>query len=71
MKDGEDRKAYDKLVLDVVYGIKDDMDKLRDEMSKISTRLTIMETKALVYGGISGFVISILTSLAIAHFKSK
>lgn len=71
MSDGDDRKAYDKLVLDVVYDIKEDMGKLSDKVSSISTRLTVMETKALVYGGISGFIISILTTVAIAMWKSK
>lgn len=66
---GEDRKAYDKLVLDTVYVIRDKVDKIENEVSDVSTRLTIMETKALIYGGIGGFVISILTSLVIAHFS--
>lgn len=67
----DDRKAYDQLVLDTVYAIKNDVDKIRTTVTDVSTRLTVMETKALVYGGISGFIISILTTMAFAYFKIK
>lgn len=67
MKNENDRKAYDNLVLDNMDGLNDRIDKLSDRFEKyasdqtshnltVEKRMSVVETKAVILGGILGTI---------------
>jgi hypothetical protein len=72
-----DRKAYDELLLGIVTETKDQLSEFRKDItaqvSALSNRMAVMETKAMmigiICGGITSVFFSIITTVIIAFFK--
>lgn len=58
MNHGDDRKAYDQLVLDNMDGINSRLDKFMTDQTahnlEVAQRVSVVETKAMLLGGLLG-----------------
>jgi len=61
---------YKRLVLSQLDGLTKKSDQIESKLDKLNNKVTILETKAVMYGAIAGFVITAIVQLVFVFVKT-
>jgi len=60
---------YKKLVLKQLDGLDAKTSRIEEKLDKLNTKVTILETKAVMWGALAALVVTILVQITISYIK--